>query len=67
MTIETSTQAKKKDDVLERFADFCRRRSRRQMSEKTLVRYVQVIDTLNRKHGLSLEVVDIREVERVTC
>jgi hypothetical protein len=41
-------------EVMQTFLNFCKRRSKRAMSPKTLDRYGQVIDVLFRKYGLHI-------------
>ncbi|MDF1540364.1 MAG: hypothetical protein P1Q69_15825 [Candidatus Thorarchaeota archaeon] len=52
-------------EVVQAFKNFCKRRSKKAMSQKTLDRYEQVIDVLFRKYGLQLDTVDLRDLERV--
>ncbi len=46
-------------DVMQAFKNFCKRRSKRAMSPKTLDRYEQINDALFRKYGLKLDSVDL--------
>ena len=64
MTTETSTKGKATSDILDRFKDFCRRRSSRAVSDTTLKRYGDIIDVLSRHHSLPLDSVDLDEIER---
>jgi len=52
-------------EVMQAFKNFCKRRSKRAMSPKTLDRYGQVLDVLFRKYGLQLDTVNIRVLERI--
>jgi integrase len=52
-------------EIIDRFKDFCRRRSSRAMSDLTLRRYAEIIDMLSRYHALPLESVDLDELTRV--
>jgi integrase len=52
-------------EVMQAFLNFCKRRSKRAMSPKTLDRYGQVLDVLFRKYGLQLDTVDLRDLERI--
>jgi integrase len=65
MTTETSTKGKATSDIIDRFKDFCRRRSSRAVSDTTLKRYGDIIDVLSRHHSLPLDSVDLDEIERV--
>ncbi len=60
LTSNTSPQ-----EVIQAFKNFCKRRSKRAMSPKTLERYEQVIDVLFRKYGLQLDSVHIINLERI--
>ncbi len=60
LTTNTSPQ-----EVMQAFKNFCRRRSKRAMSPKTLDRYEQVIDVLFRKYGLRLDSVNLNDLERI--
>ncbi len=60
LTSNTSPQ-----EVMQAFKNFCKRRSKRAMSPRTLDRYEQVIDVLSRKHGLRLDSVDLLDLERI--
>jgi integrase len=52
-------------EVMEAFKNFCKRRSKRAMSPKTLDRYGQVLDVLFRKYGLQLDSIDLTDLERI--
>jgi len=52
-------------EVMQAFLNFCRRRSKKAMSPKTLNRYEQVIDVLFRKYGLRLDSVDLPDLEKI--
>ena len=52
-------------EVMQAFKNFCKRRSKRAMSPKTLDRYGQVLDVLFRKYGLQLGTVDLSDLERI--
>lgn len=65
MTTETRTKGKATSDIIDRFKDFCCRRSSRAMSDRTLKRYGDIIDVLSRHHSLPLDSVDLDEIERV--
>ena len=60
LTSNTSPQ-----EVVEAFKNFCKRRSKKAMSPKTLDRYEQVIDVLSRKHCLRLDSIDLNDLERI--
>ncbi len=52
-------------EVMQAILNFCKRRSKRAMSPKTLDRYGQVLDVLFRKYGLQLDSIDFTELERI--
>ena len=60
LTIDTSPEK-----VMKAFLNFCRRRSKKTMSQKTLDRYEQVIGVLFRTYGLQLDSVDLLNLERI--
>ena len=65
MTSEASTRDKNETAILDMFADFCRRRSKRAVSDSTIKRYLITINILAQHHGLSLETVDLQELEAI--
>lgn len=59
MTSKARVRVKKGEDFIDKFKDFCSRRSSRAVSPATLKRYGDIIDVLSRHHALPLDSVTL--------